>query len=98
MKVLESDLDPNPSSDPHCLCDLGPSYLAPCILSAIALGKVRLMIARTLFNYEHELEMQHMKPAFLGFPGGSDGTVSACNAEDLGLIPGSGRPPGEGNG
>ena len=25
-------------------------------------------------------------------------TASACNAEDLGLIPGSGRSPGEGNG
>ena len=34
----------------------------------------------------------------LGFPGGSDGKTSACNAEDLGLIPGSGRSPGEGNG
>ena len=33
-----------------------------------------------------------------GFPGGSDGKESACNAEDLGLIPGSGRSPGEGNG
>ena len=32
------------------------------------------------------------------FPGGSVGKVSACNAEDLGLIPGSGRSPGEGNG
>ena len=32
------------------------------------------------------------------FPGGSDGEVSACNAEDLGLIPGLGRSPGEGNG
>ena len=29
----------------------------------------------------------------LGFSGGSDGTESACNAEELGLIPGSGRPP-----
>ena len=27
------------------------------------------------------------------FPGGSDGKVSACNAGDPGLIPGSGRPP-----
>ena len=35
---------------------------------------------------------------FLGFPGGSAGKESACNAGDLGLIPGSGRPPGEGNG
>ena len=29
---------------------------------------------------------------------GSDGTESVCNAGDLGLIPGSGRFPGEGNG
>ena len=31
-------------------------------------------------------------------PGGSDGKATACKAEDLGLIPGSGRSPGEGNG
>ena len=34
----------------------------------------------------------------LDFPGGSDGKMSACNAGDLGLIPGLGRCPGEGNG
>ena len=33
-----------------------------------------------------------------GFPGGSDGKESACNSGDLGLIPGLGRSPGEGNG
>ena len=33
-----------------------------------------------------------------GFPGGSDGKASACNVGDLGLIPGLGRSPGEGNG
>ena len=32
------------------------------------------------------------------FPGGSVGKESACNVEDLGLIPGWGRSPGEGNG
>ena len=32
------------------------------------------------------------------FPGGSVGKESACNAGDLGSIPGSGRSPGEGNG
>ena len=32
------------------------------------------------------------------FPGGSEGKASACNAGDLGWIPGSGRSPGEGNG
>ena len=34
----------------------------------------------------------------LGFPGGSEDKASPCNAGDLGLIPGSGRSPGEGNG
>ena len=33
-----------------------------------------------------------------GFPGGSYGKESACNARDPGSIPGSGRSPGEGNG
>ena len=33
-----------------------------------------------------------------GFSGGSDDKESACNAGDLGLIPGSGRSPGERNG
>ena len=33
-----------------------------------------------------------------GFPDGSDGKESACNAGDRGSIPGSGRSPGEGNG
>ena len=34
----------------------------------------------------------------MGFPGGSDGKETACNAGDLGLIIGLGRFPGEGNG
>ena len=34
----------------------------------------------------------------MGFPGGSDGKESAFNAGDPGLIPRSGRLPGEGNG
>ena len=34
----------------------------------------------------------------LGFPGGSEVKVSACNVGDLGSIPGLGRSPGEGNG
>ena len=35
---------------------------------------------------------------FKGFSGSSDGKESACNVGDPGLIPGSGRSPGEGNG
>ena len=37
-------------------------------------------------------------PVFLGFPGGSEGKESACNAQDLGSIPGLGRSPGGGHG
>ena len=34
----------------------------------------------------------------MGFPCGSTGKESACNAGDLGSIPGLGRSPGEGKG
>ena len=34
----------------------------------------------------------------MGFPGGSAGKESACDVGDLGLIPGLGKTPGEGNG
>ena len=35
---------------------------------------------------------------YIGFPCGLDSKESNCNAGDLGLIPGLGRSPGEGNG
>ena len=34
----------------------------------------------------------------MGFPSGSDGKESACNAGDESSTPGSGRSPGDGNG
>ena len=34
----------------------------------------------------------------MGFPGDSDGKESACSAGSPGLIPGSGKFPGDGNG
>jgi len=37
-------------------------------------------------------------PVFLGFPWGSTGKESNCNAGDLGSIPALGRSPGEGKG
>ena len=37
-------------------------------------------------------------PVFLGFPCGSAGKESTCNAGNLGSIPGLGRYPGGGNG
>ena len=40
----------------------------------------------------------HLAIYFVGFPGGSEVKASAYIVGDLGLIPGSGRSPGEGNG
>ena len=37
-------------------------------------------------------------PVFLGFPCGSIGKESTCNAGDLGLIPGLEKSPGGGHG
>ena len=48
----------------------------------------------------HEVEIR-LAASFIGLwgsPGGSDGKESACNAGDLGSVPGLRRSPGEGNG
>ena len=42
------------------------------------------------------IKLIHITPTF--FSGGSGGKESACNAGDVGSIPGLGRSPGEGNG
>ena len=48
---------------------------------------------------EDSLEKDRLPTSvFMGLPGGSDDKESACNAGDLGLIPGLGRSPGEGKG
>ena len=57
------------------------------------------MIPFCLQYQEHQsLILKLIMAIMLGFPGGSDSKESACNAGDLGLILGSGRFPGEGNG
>ena len=55
------------------------------------MSKIQLCVK----NDAKELERNFI---VLGFPGGSAGKESACNAGDLGLIPGLGRSPGEGKG
>ena len=50
------------------------------------------------FIYHNSSQNNYVNLYLTGFPGGSDGKVSACNAGDLGLIPGLRRSPGEGNG
>ena len=62
------------------------------------------MIILMLVNTINPLSFQQLLNTLMslldtpGFPGGSDGKESACNAGDLGSIPGSGRSPGEENG
>ena len=51
---------------------------------------------KTVLRFLTKLYM--LLPYTLGFPGGSGGKASACNAGDPGSIPGLGRSPGEGNG
>ena len=54
-----------------------------------------------LCGYPLEEEVVFSLVAFLlnkGFPGGSDNIESACNAGDLGSVPGLGRSPGEEHG
>ena len=45
-------------------------------------------------NLKHGIKFKDIE----GFPGGPDGKGSACNAGDLGSIPGLGRSPGGGHG
>ena len=52
-----------------------------------------------LFSFSTwKMSMTCLALLLLGFPGGSVGKESACNARDLGSIPGLGRSPEEGNG
>ena len=44
------------------------------------------------------MDKQNVINTHWGFPDGSDGKESACNAGDQGSIPWLGRSPGEGNG
>ena len=43
------------------------------------------------------VQFEYAHPTYGGFLGGSAGKESACNAGDLGSIPGLGRSPGERN-
>ena len=45
--------------------------------------------------YTYTINRFHLVTNTRDFPGDSDGEESACNAGDLGLIPGLGRSPGE---
>ena len=54
--------------------------------------------AKAQFGVSHSAHLCSLLHFGILFPGGSDGKASAYNAGNLGLIPGLGRSPGEGNG
>ena len=51
-----------------------------------------------MLNRESKPEREKQISYLWGFPSGSDGKESACNAGNPGSIPGSGRSTGEGDG
>ena len=54
----------------------------------------------TLFFYvvlSNQFFLYYVFYYFKGFPGGSASKESTCNVGDLGMIPGLGRSPGEGD-
>ena len=63
---------------------------ASCLVGFLALTCIRIICSH-LQNWEEYKDK-------LDFPGGSDCKRSVCNVGNLGLIPQSGRSPGEGNG
>ena len=73
--------------------DEGPT--GSCHLRVCGEGSLFGMWARCQVHHLHPFLEGHN---FGGVPGGSAGKESACNTGDLGLIPGLGRSPGEGNG
>ena len=50
------------------------------------------------FNQQQTKTLESLLVLIWGFPGGSDGKESVCNAGDTDSIPGSGRSHEEGNG
>ena len=90
-----------PVSDGSVL--LAPWFLMPgaSLMAQSVKNPPHLQYRRPLFNsWERKIRWRRDRLptlVFLGFPGGSAGKESACNAGDLGLIPELGRPSGEGN-
>ena len=59
--------------------------------------QIFLKAKKTMFQRGEKTVLINSTKRLGVFSGSSDGEESACNAGDLGLIPGSGRPAGEGN-
>ena len=69
-----------------CLLSSSPWNIRSAFFLCIYICKVYFFVFRIAYSFNW------------GLPGSSDGKESACNAGDLGSIPGLGRFPGGGNG
>ena len=58
----------------------------------------KILAQNFLLNFQYYLLELITRMSYKGLACGSAGKESACNEGDLGLIPGLGRSPGEGNG
>ena len=65
--------------------------LNPCITTKTPCNQINILKNKLIKDQLSGYELT-------GFPSGSVGKESACNAEDLGLIPGLERSPGGGHG
>ena len=79
------------------------NVLSLCVIydSFKSIMRLKLVVLiQILFTYIRELKFIYILITFIyqSLPVSSVGKDSACNAGDLGLIPGSGRSPEEGNG
>ena len=71
------------------------SSLQPLLLNSFPFASPLELITGTRSSYLFNMRLMISSTDFFR---SSVGRESACNAGDLGLIPGSGRSPGEGNG
>ena len=84
---------------PHRAHNSAKYYSAICCIAQLVKNPPVMQETPAQFlGRESPLEKGLRTPVFLGFPCGSAGRESACNARDLGSIPGLGRSLGEGKG
>ena len=99
FSTMQSICTPNPQ------VVQGSTVFIPCLLQVQKLKAVWIgLLVSFLFFWYHSYVYHSphifwgILLMFLGFSVGLDSKESACNAGDLGLNPGSGRSPEEGNG
>ena len=77
---------------------MGLKEAPKCYVTQLFVQEESVVLNRKPKHILNPTKIAKYKQVRLGFPGGSDGKESACNAGDLCSVPGSGRSPGEGNG